>query len=149
MINKFLSDIQWKYFVLSIVLGTLILLVLGILIGSIKSDAFAFLFNNGLFPLNKITPLETISSQLPNTLAWIPIQLFAMVTSQVVSCWYLVKHSNGVELTNGIAHGIIVSLLTFLVVPLYSFLALIISIAVSYKIKPKKQAKIIHLRPKR
>ncbi len=148
MLKQFIHDIQWKHLIISTIFAIVLLLILGFLILSIKSDAFVFMFNTGHFQINKIAQFETASNHFVNSYTWFPLHLLQIAASQLISCWYLIKRSKGVELTNGIGHGIFTSIVLYQFDPLYSGLAILISVGVSHKMKPKKQARVIPFRPK-
>lgn len=145
MIQQFIHDIKWKYLIISTILAFLILLVLAALVASMKSETLFFMFKNGHLQFNGPDQIEKTGNDFLNSSYWAPIHIIQIIFSQIISCWYLIKRSPGVELTNGLGHGIFLSVVLYQLHPISSVVAITVSILVAYKMKSKKQGKLLKL----
>ena len=135
MFRQIISDIRWKYLLLSVVLGFCILLLLGSLIASYKVHSFAQAFDSGKILFSKYISVQEAGNKYLNSYYWVPLHLLSMITAQISSCLFLMKHAKGVELINGLAHGLFLAVFVYQLNFLYSSIGIIISVFVSFKRK--------------
>ncbi len=105
VIQHIITDIKWKYLLLSTLLSFCILLLLGSLLASYKAHSFAQAFDSGKIVFSNYNGIQDAGDRYFNSYYWVPLHLLSIMIAQFFSCLFLVKHAKGVELTNGLAHG--------------------------------------------
>lgn len=143
MFRQISSDIKWKYLLLSVVLAFCILLLLNSVIASYKVHSFVQAFKDGKIIFSQYLSVQEAGNKYINSYYWIPLYLLSMIIAQITSCLFLLKHAKNVELTNGFAHGLLLSVFVYQFNFIYSLIGIIISIFISYKRKQTQTKKIL------
>ena len=143
MFRQIISDIKWKYLLLSIVLAFCIILLINSVIASYKVHSFIQAFNDGKIIFNKYLSVQEAGNRYINSSYWIPLHLLSMIIAQITSCLFLLKHAKNVELTNGLAHGLLLTVFVYQFDIIYSLIGIVISIFISYKRKQTQTKKIL------
>ena len=137
IIQQFMADIQWKYLILSIVLAYCILLLVGSLIASYNVHSFVNAFNTGQIMVSNYNNFQDAANRYVNSYYWVPFHIAAIIIAQLSSCLFLVKHTKGLELTNGVAHAVFTSIFVYQLNFVSALIGSISSIVVAFKVKEK------------
>lgn len=134
--SLFLKDVRWGYLLLSTLLLFCFLLLFGSLTASFKSEAFVFALKKGIIEWKNI---NNHGNEFVNSSYWAPLDILCVLISQLLSSIFYIKKCKGFEHTNGLAFGIISSILIYQFEALHSLIAFLVSIIVAYKIKNSMQ----------
>ena len=137
IIQQFMADIQWKYLILSIVLAYCIILLLGSLIASYNVHSFVHAINTEQIIVSNYNNFQDAANRYANSYYWVPFHIAAIIIAQLSSCLFLVKHTKGLELTNGIAHAVFTSIFVYQLNFVSALIGSISSIIVAFKVKEK------------
>jgi len=126
---------------LSVVLAYCIVLLLGSLLVSCKVYSFIHGVNAEKLIVVNHNNFQDAANRYANSNYWVPFHVVAIIIAQLSSCLFLVKHTKGLELTNGIAHALFTSIFVYQLNFVSALIGSISSIIVAFKVKENQNIK--------
>jgi hypothetical protein len=137
-IKQISRDIKWKYLALSTFIAIIICIIGSLGIASIKEQAFVYWFNNIKTASVDVKDMQLVSQNFIDSIYWLPIYIFLCFIIQFTASFYLAKKTPDKELINCLALGIVCMILVYQFDPILSFLGIIVSMVVGYKVKENR-----------